>query len=202
MLNSILLFCEAIGMQKICMYKLKDLNCSCVFRFWFSVWSQINGTHLDRCIHPPARSHVSAVPVYSRCMCQLADELNLLKFSSSGTTQLLHFSSCPSFFLGVFEHTAALAVTLPFDSTFFIWSNTTLVCFPSLHLCSLFLFFIYYFSPPCFRLCHLESVIQLCWLLFVVLQDLFFIPHFRLRWDVSFLFLSHLRNVTFSVPVV
>lgn len=172
------------------MYKLKDLNCSCVFSFWFSVWSQINGRHLDRCIHPPARSHVSAVQVYSRCMCQLADELNLLKFSSSGTTQLLYFSSCPSFFLGVFEHTAALAVTLPFDSTFFIWSNTTLVCFPSLHLCSLFLFFTYYFFSPLFlslsfRVCYPALLTFVC-----RVAGPFFIPRFCSRWDVSFFYLT------------
>lgn len=93
------------------------------------------------------------------------DELNRLP---QHNTHLLYPSPSSSLSLWVFD--SAHAVTFPFDSTFFIWSRRVYFVFPTLHLCG-FVFDILFF--PCFRVCHLESVIRLCWLLFVTL--LFFL---------------------------
>lgn len=80
---------------------------------------------------------------------------------------------------------------------FFHLVSVSLFCFPNFTFMR-FVFDILFFT--CFWVCHLESVIQLCWLLSVTLFFLCFV--WGAMFFSKFLFLSHLHNVTFSVPLV
>lgn len=105
---------------------------------------------------------------------QLTDELNC--FSLNTPSLFLSISFTLPLSLWTPRHTPSLLLLIPVFSLVYEF-----ILFSRLYI---YAFDILFF--PCFWVCYLESVSQLCWLLFVTL----FFSLFCLRWEVFFFFFS------------
>lgn len=103
---------------------------------------------------------------------QLTDELNC--FSLNTPSLFLSISFTLPLSLWTPRHTPSLLLLIPVFSLVYEF-----ILFSRLYI---YAFDILFF--PCFWVCYLESVSQLCWLLFVTL----FFSLFCLRWEVFFFF--------------